>query len=45
MIFIVLCCHHGRAIARVHSVHTMNTEMAPRGRRPLDQAIAIYYYY
>jgi len=22
------CCHHGRAIARVHSVHVMNT--APR---------------
>jgi len=26
------CCHHGRAIARVHPVHLMNT--APSGRQP-----------
>jgi len=26
------------AIARVHSVHPMNTETAPGGRRPLVQA-------
>jgi len=26
------------ATARVHSVHAMNTETAPGGRRPLDQA-------
>ena len=27
-----------RVIARVHSVHAMNTETAPGSRRPLDQA-------
>jgi len=25
-------------IVRVHSVHAMNTEVAPGGHRPLDQA-------
>ena len=29
---------HSRAIARVHSVYAMNTETAPVGSRPLDQA-------
>ena len=29
---------YNRAIARVHSVHTMNTETAPGDCRPLDQA-------
>ena len=32
------CCHHGRAIARVHPVHLMNVERRQSGRRPSDQA-------
>jgi len=32
------CCHHGEAIARVHSVHLMNADWAPDGRQPSNQA-------
>jgi len=34
----IWCCHHGKAIARVHPVHLMNADWAPDGRQPSNQA-------
>jgi len=48
------CCHHGRAIARVHLVHLMNAEFVPNGPLSLRQSqrvcavslpVGCYYYY
>ena len=38
---VFMCCHHGKAIARVHLIHLMNADWAPGGRQPSSTIICL----